>query len=170
MNQNQTPSQVRPQATQTQRSITWVTPEFQEYRKHPLWFAGAALITALFVLYGIFTNSWTTAVVFGMAGLMAVIYAMQKPQDMTVNISGMGVKLNDKTYSFRDLHKFWIIYSPPDVKVMYLETKSAMHHVVKVELSDQDPVAIRHFLRDYLDEDLDQQESLADIIARKLKF
>lgn len=151
-------------------ALSWQAPEFQEYQKHPLWFAAVAVITAGLVLYGIFTKSWTMAVVFGLAGLMAVVYAAQKPNTITITLSGLGVQIGKDMFAYRDLVKFWILYTPPDVKALYVESKSSFNRVIKIELADQDPISVRTYLKEYLVEDLEQQESLADIIARKLKF
>jgi hypothetical protein len=153
-----------------QKEISWQAPEFAEYRKHPLWFVGFGLVIALLVLFGIYTQSWTTAVLFTLFGLLGVIYASSKPKTVTIKITGSGIQVNSLEYSYRVIKKFWIMYHPPEVKTLYLETNAYLDRIVKIELANQNPNDVRDILKQYLEEDLDQTESVADMIARKIKF
>jgi hypothetical protein len=154
----------------TSKEISWMSPEFRDYQKHPLWFVTFALVTALLVMYGIYTKSWTTSLAFLLMGIMGVVYASQKPRLLKVKVSGAGVQLQNLLYNYRIIKKFWIVYNPPEVKTLYLETSAYLNSIVKIELGNQDPTQLRNYLKQYLEEDLDQQESIVDIISRKLKF
>jgi hypothetical protein len=158
------------QTSQQPKEISWQALEYPEYKKHPLWFIGLALIVALLVLYGISTKSWTTVVMFILFGALGLVYAIQKPRTLTIKLTGQGVQINSLMYGFPIIRKFWIIYSPPEVKSLYLETSAYLNRIVKLELGNQDPRAVKAFLRQYLEEDLEATESTADFIARKLKF
>lgn len=166
---NTTPTPPANQAQQP-KEITWQTLEYPEYKKHPLWFIGLALFIAALVLYGIYIKSWTTVVAFALFGILALIYASQKPKTLTIKINGQGVQVNNILYVYPVIRKFWIIYNPPEVKSLYLETTAYIDHTVKLELSNQDPRAVKILLKQYLEEDLEAKESTADLIARKIKF
>lgn len=152
------------------KEISWHAPEFPEYRKHPLWFVFFGILVAMLVLYGIYTKSWTTAIVFGLMGVLGLIYGSQKPRVVEIKLNGIGINVNSLTYSFKVIKKFWIIYEPSQIKVLYFETNAYLDRIVKIELEDQDPRIIKSFLKQYIEEDLDGTESTVDLIARKLKF
>ena len=152
------------------KEITWQALEYPEYKKHPLWFMGLAVIIALIVVYGIYTNSWTTIIAFSLFGAMAFIYAGRKPRTITVKLDARGVHMNQLQYNYAIIRKFWIIYSPPEVKVLYIETNAYLDHQVRIELGNQDPRVVKSFLKQYLEEDLDGEENILDVMARKIKF
>ena len=166
--------QIEGQAKQAQvvtaKELSWEALEYPEYKKHPLWFMGFAVVTALLVLYGILSGSWTTAVLFGLFGVLGIVYSSQKPKTVVVRLTGLGIQVGGVSYSYRVIKKFWIIYFPPDVKSLYLETNAYLEHIVKIELADQDPRAVKEFLKEYVEEDLEETESLPDVIARKIRF
>jgi hypothetical protein len=152
------------------KEITWEALEYPEYKKHPLWFLGFAVFIALVVIYGIFTGSWSTVVTFILFGVMGVYFAAQKPKMLNITLSGSGIHVNTLNYPYSVIKKFWIIYLPGEVKSLYLETSALFNHIVKLELHEQDPLVIKKFLKQYLEEDLDNTESVADLIARRIKF
>jgi hypothetical protein len=152
------------------KEITWQAPEYQEYRKHPLWFIGFGLVMALLVLYGIYTKSWTTAIMFGMFAFVGLIYASQKPKTIIIKLSGTGVQVHTQQIDYRAIRKFWVVYNPPVIRCLYLETTSYLNPIVKIELANQDPRMVKSFLSKYVEEDLDGMESLVDVVARKMKF
>ncbi|MBX4188160.1 MAG: hypothetical protein KW793_03425 [Candidatus Doudnabacteria bacterium] len=156
--------------TSEKKEIIWQAPEFKEYAKHPLWFVGFSLTVALLVLFGIFTKSWTTSVVFLLMGILGVVYASQRPRTITVKVNGLGVQVDNLMYSFKTIKKFWIVYYPPEVKVLYLETSAYLNRIMKLELLNQDPIELRDFLKTYVEEDLEGEENLVDVISRKIKF
>jgi hypothetical protein len=153
-----------------EKEISWQALEYPEYKKHPLWFIALALVVGALVLYGIYSKSWTTVATFALLGAMAVVYAAQKPKTLTIRLTGQGVQVNNLTYPYSVIRKFWIIYHPPAVKTLYLETTAYLNHILSLELGNQDPRAVKAFLKQYLQEDLDATESATDLIARKLKF
>lgn len=156
--------------TSTDHVISWQAPEFQEYKKHPFWFIGLALLIAAVVLYAILIESWSMAVTFILLGILGIVFGSQKPKTVDIHINGVGIQINNVLYNYREIKKFWIIYIPGELKILYLETSSIINRIVKIQLEDQNPQPIREYLKTYIHEDLDQQESLVDVIARKLKF
>lgn len=162
-----------PTTTQTNslpKEISWQALEYPEYKKHPLWFMGLGLVIALLVLYGIYSQSWTTVSAFVLFGILALVYSTQKPKTLTITLTGQGVQVNTMIYNYPIIKKFWIAYNPPEVKSLYLETTAYLDHSVKLELGNQDPRLVKAYLKQYLEEDLDANESTADLIARKIKF
>jgi hypothetical protein len=152
------------------KELSWQAPEFAEYQKHPLWFIAFGIFTALLVLFGIYTKSWSTAVTFLMFGIIGVIFAAQKPKTVQIKLTGNGVQINSTFYNYKVIKKFWIVYNPPAVKNLYFETTAYLNRTVKVELDHKDPRAVRDFLKRYLEEDLEANEDFSDVIARTIRF
>jgi hypothetical protein len=159
-----------PIQNQNPKTLTWETLEHAEHKKHPLWFIGLAVIMSLVVLYAFNTGSWSMAIVFILITVLLLYFGSQKPKLIKVQAGTTGITIGTITYEYKIIKKFWIVYYPPQVKVLYLETGAYLNNLVRIELGNQDPVAVKKFLLQYLEEDLDGQESLVDIIARRLKF
>ena len=98
-------------------------------------------------------------------------YHPTTPRKMKFEINHDGIKLNDKEHKYNELNKFWIIYQPPEVKNLYLEIKSIFKPNLVVPLEKENPLNVRAFLRQYVEEDLDQEEEpMSDAIGRLLKM
>jgi hypothetical protein len=152
------------------KEIKWQAPEYPDYKKHPLWFVGFGLVIAALVLYGVLSGSWTTALTFILFGVAGLIFANKKPKTVTITINSTGIKIDETKYNYSVIKKFWILYELPELKALYFETSAYLNRVIKIELENQNPNVIREFLKKYLEEDLDQTESLADTISRKVNF
>lgn len=150
--------------------ITWNAPEYAEAKKNPLWFVALAVVMGVVVLYGINAGSWSMVTVFILITLLMLYFGAQKPRTISVRLDATGVSVNNILYEYKVIRKFWMVYYPPEVKVLYLETGAYLNNLVRIELGKQDPVAVKNFLLQYLEEDLDGKESMVDILARKLRF
>ncbi len=157
------------QKTSPKKEISWQALEYPEYKKNPFWFVLFGLVVALLVLFGIYTDSWTTAILFLLCGIIGIVYSSQKPKTVNIALNATGVRINSLFYSHKTIKKFWIIYNP-EVKTLYLETTAYLDRIIRIELANQDPVEIKNFLSQYLEEDLEHEETFSDRIARKMKF
>ena len=62
------------------------------------------------------------------------------------------------------------MYEPP-VKLLYIKPQTFFLPSISFPLEDQDPVDIRAFLRQYLEEDINREhEPITDRIMRRLKL
>ena len=90
---------------------------------------------------------------------------------MLIQIGDNGLVINGKLYLYQDLDTFSIIYQPPVVKVLYIETRNILTPRLRIALDEQDPLGIRQHLKQYLREDLDLRgEYVSDIVGRLLKI
>lgn len=109
--------------------------------------------------------------------LLLVLFALtfylvgRHPQAVRCTVSVDGVTVGRTFYPYGELKCFWIIYQPPEVKTLYLEFTNLLKPRLPIPLEDQNPVSIRHYLMDYIPEDLNQQEEpVWDQISRILKL
>jgi hypothetical protein len=150
--------------------ISWQAPEFEHHAKHPLWYIGFAIVAGALIVYSIFSGSLITIIMFALIVALAFGYAHRQPRVMNHDLTLTGVILGDTMYPYKNIKKFWIVYEPPQVKTLNLETESYLNSHVTIQLGDQDPVAVKLFLQKYLIEDLNREESFVDIISRRLRL
>lgn len=87
---------------------------------------------------------------------------------MFVAITEDGLLINDKLIEYKDLHQFYIIYYPPEIKNLYFRPKGNLKQRITIPLMDQDPVLVREALLKYLDENLEREETPASEAITKL--
>lgn len=148
----------------------WTFPDVPPHQRGRRWYIMAGILGALMALYGL----WTANFLFpALLCLFALTFFLvrRKTTDIACTITEDGIGVGAVFYPYRELKQFSIIYQPPEVKNLYLEFKSALKSRLPIPLVDQNPVAIRHLLLDYLNEDLHRDdEPVLDQISRILKL
>jgi hypothetical protein len=97
------------------------------------------------------------------------IYALKQPRIINFKISGKGITIEDKLYTYQELKSFWIFYEAPEIKELSIRSKKLLMPLIKIPLDEQDPTLIRRTLIKFIPE-IKQEQSLVDIISRNLKF
>lgn len=156
--------------TPNQKTIQWETSEFVYHPKTLVWFAIYGIISIGLLAFAIYTDSLITLIAFILLILITLFFAVQKPSEIDVELSELGIRVNQTFYYYKNITKFWINYNPGTVKNLHFETTAYINNVLKLELGHQDPTEVRKFLLNYLPEDLDRHEDIHDVIARKLRF
>ncbi len=153
------------------KPIKWT---FQEYIKHNrgrAWYIWAIIIGGAIIVHSLLTGNWLFALIIIMISIIMVINHQQEPRQMKFEINHQGVKLGDKEYEYNEISKFWIIYQPPHVKNLYFDFKSPFRPKLSIPLEKENPVHVKSFLHQYLEEDLDQgQEPFSESLERILKI
>ena len=76
--------------------------------------------------------------------------------------------IDEKMHAWQDIKSFWI-FEDPEINALSLETKKISVPRLHIPLARQNIGATREVLKKYIPEKK-QEESLTDIIARRLKF
>ncbi len=151
--------------------MEWYAPEHAHRPKSPLWFAALAAATTVAAgLQLIFYVNIIGAITLALAGGLIYYIAQQKPATMRYRIMMDGVALNNTLYHYQDLETFNVIYEPGETKTVIFRSRRRLSPYLHMEIGDADPVDMRDILLEYLPEDQDMEEPLADIIARKAGF
>ncbi|MFA5185150.1 MAG: hypothetical protein WC551_01565 [Patescibacteria group bacterium] len=157
--------------TQTQDDFVWEAPAWQPVDRGPRWFLWMSLVALALSGYAIYTANYLFAFIILLMAIILVFAGNEKPRKVLVQIGGNGVVVDGRLWRFDELDNFAIIYYPPQTKVLYLEPHGVLQARLRVELEDEDPVAIRNHLKKFLEEDLDlQEEHFSDIVGRLLKI
>jgi hypothetical protein len=159
------------QLVDAQDAFVWETPEFERYDRGRLWYVVMAGVALLFVAYAVWQANFLFAFIILLVAIILVIAGNEKPRRVLAQIGHNGIVWRGDFFSFDDIHNFSIIYEPPRVRILYIEPKSLFSPRIRIHLGEQDPVAIRDHLRQYVSEDLTlRDEHLSDIVSRLLKL
>ena len=149
--------------------LAWRAPEFEKFERDRKWYFVVALILAAIVSYAIWTNSLVMAITFILIGVVGYVYVEKEPRELYFAITPDGVIAGREIYEFDSLISFWIFYEPGDIKVISLKTKSHLAPYVHIPIHDQDPVAIREILLDYIEEEK-HEPGLMEVMDRLLRL
>lgn len=152
------------------KEINWTAPEFVHYPKGKWWFILAAALAAIIIAYFLLQKDFLTATLFILLAAVVIYFARQPAKTLHIQLTHAGLKLNNVKVPYQQIKSFWIVYEPPEVKILNFETSAYLNRFITLQLTDQDPVAVRAFLLKYLPEDLDRGEQISDKLARGLKF
>jgi len=151
--------------------LTWKTPEFEKHKKSTGWYVWAAIFLFILLIYCIKTSNFLFAVILLMVSVIVVLFDFREANEVEFSITKTGVKFGEKIYPYEELGRFWIVYEPPEVKKLYVESKSVIQPRLAIPLDDIDPNKVRGILSEYLAEDLEEKdEPFADYLGRALKL
>lgn len=156
---------------QGQDAFVWETPAWERHERGKNWYVLMTLGAVLLALYGVFTSNYLFSFIIILIAIILVLAGNEPPHAHLIQVGNNGVVVDGRLYFYDDLHNFSIIYHPPETKVLYLEHRRPIQPRLRISLGDEDPVAIRSHLRQFLTEDLDlQDEHFSDTLAKLLKL
>jgi hypothetical protein len=149
----------------------WFIKEYEQYDRGNRWYLVMILAGVLLVIYALFTANYLFALVIILFGIVLYVHEMQPPLEVYFAITETGIIIGRKFYKFSELGSFWMIYNPPDVKNLYFRIKNVVRYRLKIPLHNFDPRPIRDYIKQYLIEEMDQEEEpISDRLARILKI
>lgn len=151
--------------------LRWEFDETDRYARGKAWyFVMTALMLGL-LLYSFVSANFLFALIVLMFGLIVYLTSVRGGEPVQVAITDRGVMVGSSFYAHREIEHFWFIYQPPEVKTLYLDTRSLMVPRIALDLAEQDPNQVREALAPYVVEDLTKdEEPLSDVIARVMKL
>ncbi len=153
------------------QSIEWEFFEYSQPQRSKKWYLLTSLVLVGLIIYALLTANFLFALIIVMFGIIIFINQRQQPQKIKFTINPQGIKLGEKEYLYKDLKNFWIIYNPPHIKNLYFTFQASWRPRLTIPLEKQNPLEVRSFLRQYLEEDLEQEdEPLSDILGRLFKI
>ena len=151
-------------------NISWQALEFEHHEKNGKWFLWLLIFGLALLGYAAWQKDFFMFLTFFLLILAIYLYARKKPKTVMIELAGRGIKLDADLYPYSTLKAFWIIYEPPQVKIVGLETTHSLNRELILQLDDMDPNTVREFLLQYLPEDLEREENYSDKLMRKLRF
>lgn len=151
--------------------FTWSFKEYEKFQRSGRWYWVMGILAAALIAYAVMSGNYLFALIIVLFGIILVLQEMNEPAELDFGITDTGIVVGTKYYSFNELEKYWIIYNPPSVKVLYFEPKATLKHRLHIPIDEADPIVIRDYLNMYLLEDLEKEdEPLSDRLGRLLKI
>ena len=149
----------------------WTIQEYEQHDRSRLWFILVTILGIGLVLFAIMTANFLFALIIILFSIILFLQSNQLPPQVLFQITELGLIIGSRFYSFSEFESFYIIYSPPDVKTLFLETKSAIRPLIRIPLLDTHPVEVKNTLREFLPEDMEKEEEpLTDRVARNWRI
>jgi hypothetical protein len=161
----------RKQKTYSQaQEITWEAPEYMHRPKPLLWYIIFAISTSGLILWGVYQKSPIAVLTYIVMAAVIMFFSLKKPELVTFRLTNTGIFIGKTEHPYKVIKKFWILYNPPEIKTLNLETSGYINNTISIELGSENPIEIKYFLKQYILEDIDKEEGFAETLARKLKL
>ncbi|MSU76171.1 hypothetical protein EXS54_01720 [Patescibacteria group bacterium] len=149
--------------------IAWEAKEFTDYQRNKRWYILVGIVGAVLTVGALVIQQWLTAVVFALATYVVMRHAGDKPRTITYSISRLGIQVGDKFYPYNDLKQYWIVYNPP-IRTLSFQLTSRFKPLIKMNIGEVDPDAIREALKEHLPELPKQGEDFIDKFSRWVRL
>lgn len=148
--------------------LSWEIEEFVKHPRDKKWYIIAGIIALGLIIYALIDRNYFFALIIIIASGLIVFYDNEPSKKVLFTISYEGVKMGNKLYEFETIRNFYIIFRPKEeMKKIFFEFKNPLKHRLVIPLEGQDPVEIREYLLQYLDEDLEKEhEPLSEGLAK----
>lgn len=152
--------------------ISWQIPEHDYYKRGWKWYLMASIIAVALIVYAILTANYTFIIIIVIGSALIFFTYDREPNMINFSLEEEGVVFNNRFYDYDEIKNFSVIYKPKEnIKKLYFILNNNLKPRLSVSLEDQDPVTIRNFLLEYLDEDLDRKnEPISEAISKILKL
>ncbi len=148
--------------------VSWITPEFTYHKKGLGWFIALALIAIVFFIIALIMQNYIFALLVLLASFLIYIQALKKPPKIKVAIAEEGITVRETLFLYKELSSFWL-FEEPEIRILSLESKKLLRPRISIPLAQQNPNEIRQILIGFIPERR-QEETLTDMLARKIKF
>ncbi len=149
----------------------WQVKEYEQHDRPVLWYIVMISAAVLLILYGLFTGNFIFSLIIILAIIIFFIQSKQEPQDVPIFISELGVGVGNRFYKYSELDDFYIIYRPKEIKMLFIDTKTALRPLLRISLNDNNPLEIRDTLDNYLVENFEKEEEpLSEAFSRNFKL
>lgn len=149
----------------------WTMQEYERHQRGPWWYILVISLGLALVIYGIWDQNFLFSLIIILAAIILFLQSHLEAPPVQFMITELGVVVGTRFYSYSELEKFYLIYNPPEIKTLYMETQSTWRPTLRVPLLDQNPLALRQTLREFLPEDWEREEEPhADAAARRWKI
>ncbi len=148
--------------------LSWEAPSYIKYERSKRWYIIAGILSFIVIAYFILTDAASGAIAVLLLAGVYMISSNQEPKKMQVSINSLGIKIEQKIYTFSSIRFFWIIYNPPISSTLNFAMVGKMGRIVTVQLGKQDPAELRKYLLTQIAEVEGRSESLFDILSKVL--
>jgi len=150
------------------KEISWKIDEVNKHPKSKRWYIIASTIAVALIVYAIIDRNYFFALIIIISSGLIVFYDNEPAKEVDLTLKYDGVEIAKKFFPYETMINFYIVYRPKeDIKKLFFEFKNPIKHRLSIPLKNQNPVEIRDYLLQYLDEDLEKEhEPLSEGLAK----
>lgn len=164
--------------------IQWQVPEYNKPKRNKTWYILASLFILVCLFLSFFTiGSWKIiflgansnflfALIIVISIAIMIIHDSQEARMITIKLGPEGIDIGRRFYDYDSIKNFCVLYKPKQsIKNLYLEFNNKMMPRLHVPLRRQDALAVRNYLFNYIDEDLERANPpLSEQLTKLLKL
>ncbi len=151
--------------------FSWQHPDYINYTKDRRWYIIATILLILGVAWSIYDKNYFFAIFLVLFFLIVLMYESRPSALVDFVITAEGIKSGENFYFYRQIDNFFIVYRAGGIKNLYFDFKNPFHGRLIVPLDDQNAVAIREYLLNFLNEDLEREaEPLSEQLRKFLRL
>lgn len=152
------------------KEISWKIDEVNKNPRTKRWYIIASIIAVALIVYAIIDKNYFFALIIIISGGLIVFYDNEPAREVDLTLKYDGVEIGKKFFEYETMNNFYIIYRPKeDIRKLFFEFKNPIKHRLSIPLKDKNPIEIRDYLLQYLNEDLDKEhEPLSEGLAKML--
>lgn len=150
-------------------TFSWQLKNRQQKRRRTHWVILFIIIGLSLLILGLVQKNFIFIVLVLLSLFMFYRFNKISQVNMSFLINQQGVTIDKTLYPYDHLKSFWIFYAPGGRQELSLESKKNIMPYIRIPLGNQNPKQIRDWLLQYLPEK-EQEESLVDVIAHRLRF
>ena len=144
-------------------AITWEAPEAEYIERSTTWYWGSMAIAIILIAIALWQKNFLFAVFIVIAELSVFMLSGEKPVVWGFVIDDRGVTIEGhKTYKYKDITRYDIHKFSDTYNELVLQTKSKVHHYIKIFIHVGDEKKIR--------EALDKKVAYGEIEVSSLEF
>ena len=147
-----------------EKEITWTAPEFEPHYKGYSWYWLSVIFTVLIVAYAVWRRNFLFGIFAALAEIMLIYWARKKPREVKFKLTGKGLHIDSKLYSFEEFNGFAV----HDTEII-LRRKAKLSVYLKIFAYGDEIEQAKKFLDEVLPT-FEYEESLIDHIARIIRF
>ncbi|MEK7075956.1 MAG: hypothetical protein AAB948_04155 [Patescibacteria group bacterium] len=148
---------------------TWSTQEFDHYEKGTGWYLTFSIIALLLVGYEVYMRDWMAALTIIVAIIAIYFFSKQQPREIDIVITDKGINVANVYFPYHNIKRFWIIYHQ-QAQQLHFETTAYLNRFVIVPLNGINPTEVSDILKKHLPESTPNRETVAQRLARWLRF
>jgi hypothetical protein len=150
-------------------AFSWQAPEFKSYEKNQAWYITFGLIVLLVLVFQLIQADWFGAFTTALIAGLLVAFMRRKPNIINIKLDNIGVTIQNNLIVYKSIKHFWIVNNFHH-RTLNIETTAYINNVIILELQDQDPEAVRRFLRAHISEHESTEETMTQRLMRQLKL
>ena len=145
----------------------WEVDEYEQHDRPRRWYMVMGTAGAVLIIYALFTQNFLFALIIVLFAMVLFLQSHQTAPKVVIRVTDRGVGIQHRFYEYNELDNFFIIYQPPEIQTLFIDTKTSLRPRLRLPLLDNDPNDLRFTLRQYMAEDTTaEEEPLSDRVAR----